>query len=536
MLDYKRIINMHYGSCISGREIAKELNVSKTGVNQFIAAFEDCEALSFPLPAGITNYGIAKLVYGSGNPTRIRDESFSLPDCEEIHRQMATKNMTLMYQWNEYVKVCAVSGTRPYQYRKFCKLYSDWLEENRESMHFAAVIGQKMEVDFAGKTFIFVDLTTGESFKIVVFVAVLPYSGAIYAEGMSSTAEQQWIEVNNNALKFFGGVPQLVICDNCKQAVIANKDWIEPKLNDDYAEWADHNHTVILPAKVRKPKYKSTVENAVGILEKGIFHDLDKMEFHSLAEFNEQLWKLVDKVNRAPFRKESNNRYYYLEEERGALQPLPAEPYEFMVQKYAKVAPDYHITFDHARYSVDKEHLRQNVLVKATATTVKIYSMEGAFICEHPRATKPNQWMTIPENIPSTYNNPSVWNRQYFTAEAMKVGPNTLEVITRILDSRPYEVQTYRLCVGVLSFKRKYGPAVLEETCSLALSCGKPNYSFVKSRIGSVAGKVAGDQQAQGDMEVRNRGAYLMNSEKTAMKQLLARSEELINGKKGGDR
>ena len=41
---------------------------------------------------------------------------------------------------------------------------------------------------------------------------------------------------------------------------------------------AEHNHTVILPAKVKKPKYKSSVENAVGILEKGFFHDLEEMD------------------------------------------------------------------------------------------------------------------------------------------------------------------------------------------------------------------------------------------------------------------
>jgi hypothetical protein len=37
---------------------------------------------------------------------------------------------------------------------------------------------------------------TGEVTPIVVFVAILPYSQYIYAEGMESTKEMQWIEVN----------------------------------------------------------------------------------------------------------------------------------------------------------------------------------------------------------------------------------------------------------------------------------------------------------------------------------------------------
>lgn len=81
-----------------------------------------------------------------------------------------------------------------------------------------------MEVDFAGQTFAMTDPLTGKILPIVVFVAILPYSQYIYAEGMLSTKEPQWIEVNNHALDYFGGVPALVVCDNCKQAVIVNQD------------------------------------------------------------------------------------------------------------------------------------------------------------------------------------------------------------------------------------------------------------------------------------------------------------------------
>ncbi len=93
-----------------------------------------------------------------------------------------------------------------------------------------------MKIDFADKTFKVTDPLTGEIYTVVVFVAVLPYSQYIYAERMLSTKEPQWIEIINHTLDYFGGVPTLVICDNCKQAAITNKDWIIPELNKDYAE------------------------------------------------------------------------------------------------------------------------------------------------------------------------------------------------------------------------------------------------------------------------------------------------------------
>ena len=65
MPDYKDIIIKRFALQMSGRQIAAALGVSKSGVNDFLNAFERCELLSYPLPEGITNYGISELVYGS---------------------------------------------------------------------------------------------------------------------------------------------------------------------------------------------------------------------------------------------------------------------------------------------------------------------------------------------------------------------------------------------------------------------------------------------------------------------------------------
>ena len=110
--------------------------------------------------------------------------------------------------------------------------YKDmWCEENEETAHFTPIIAQTMEVDFAGKTFEMTDRLTGEVSVIVVFVAVLPYSQMIYAEGMISAKEPQWIQVNNNALAFYGGVPALVVCDNCyTEKIVIPNSLPEPNL------------------------------------------------------------------------------------------------------------------------------------------------------------------------------------------------------------------------------------------------------------------------------------------------------------------
>lgn len=536
MLDYKDIIIKHYALHMSGRQIAAAIGASKSGINEFLKAFDQCEALSYPLPKGITNYGIAELVYGKvSDGGEKRDLRYELPDFAEVDRQMnSRKNMTLVFLWGRYKNRCMAEEKTFYSYRQFCERYVAWRKENQESLHFNAVIAEKMEVDFAGKTFPIINALTGDVSTIVVFVAVLPYSQYIYAEGMISTKEPQWIEVNNHALQFFGGVPSIVVCDNCKQAVIANKDWIEPELNRDYAEWAEHNGTVILPAKVRKPKFKSSVENSVGILEKGFFHDLEEHQYFSLEQFNEELWEKLNDLNGQNLKNRDDSRYERWQEEKGELMPLPSTFYHYMERKEAKVSGDFHIRFDNAYYSVPRQYIHKRVLVKATATKVQISTLSGEPLCEWTRAKYKGQWQTNPEHLPVNSREMAEWNKPYFMQKAMTVGPHTTELITRILESRKYEVQTYRQCVGVLGFSKKYGKKVLEECCRQALELNKATYTFVKNAIPTVAAEIDTGAEVARINEDKNKGAYIMNPSASDIHRLLAKSQSLVDQMKRG--
>ena len=182
LLDYKDIIIKHYALSMSSREIAEQISVSKS-----LATFKDCKAVGYPLPEGITNYGIATAVYGKLPSAAGRD--FNYETLAIAKDMFSRKNMTLMVLWNRYAKKCRNCGLKFYSYWQICENYTKWCEENKKTLHFNTVIGQKMEVDFAEKTFQMVDPLTGEVLEIIVFVGVLPYSQYIYVEGMVSTNE-----------------------------------------------------------------------------------------------------------------------------------------------------------------------------------------------------------------------------------------------------------------------------------------------------------------------------------------------------------
>ena len=282
-------------------------------------------------------------------------------------------------------------------------------------------------------------------------------------------------------------------------------------------------------------KFKSSVENSVGILEKGIFHDLEERQYFSLEQFNNDLWQKLDELNEQNLKNRDYSRYDRWQEEKNELLPLPSKFYHYLERKEARVSGDFHVRFDNAYYSVPRQYVHKRVLVKATATTVQICALTGELLSEWPRAKYKGQWMTNPEHLPANSREMAEWNGPYFTQKAMTVGSSTAEVIKRILSSKKYEVQTYRQCVGILGFARKYNKKVLEECCRQALELNKVTYTFIKNSIPAIAAELNDSADISRKNEDKNKGAYVMSPSASDINHLLAKSKSLVEqAQKGG--
>ena len=98
-----------------------------------------------------------------------------------------------------------------------------------------------------------------------------------------------------------------------------------------------------------------------------------------------------------------------------------------------------------------------------------------------------------------------------------------------------YEVQTYRQCVGVLGFAKKYGKKVLEECCRQALGLNKVTYTFIKNSIPAIAEELTDHTEVSRRNEDKNKGAYVMSSASADINRLLAKSQSLVEqAQKGG--
>jgi len=223
----------------------------------------------------------------------------SPPDWPSLHRELVTrKDLTLMLLWQEY----KASEPNGYQYSYFCDLYRQWHGKLDIAMRQEHRAGEKMFVDYCGRTVPIIDAATGEVREAQVFVAVLGASNYTYAEATWSQSLPDWIGSHVRTFAFLGGVSRAVVPDNLRSAV--NKACrYEPDLNPTYAELAAHYGTAVVPARVRKPKDKAKAEVGVQIVQRFVLAALRNRTFFCLAEANAAIRERLELLNNRPFKK-----------------------------------------------------------------------------------------------------------------------------------------------------------------------------------------------------------------------------------------
>ena len=123
--------------------------------------------------------------------------------------------MTLALLWQEY----KAEHPEGLQYSQFCERYRTWRQRLDVVMRQTHRAGEKLFVDYAGHRVPVVERVTGELRKAHVFVAVLGASNYTFAEATWTQALPDWCASHVRALRFFHGVPEMVIPDNLAAAV-----------------------------------------------------------------------------------------------------------------------------------------------------------------------------------------------------------------------------------------------------------------------------------------------------------------------------
>ena len=276
---------------------------------------------------------------------------------------------------------------------------------------------------------------------------------------------------------------------NLKTGVVSHPKNGEIILTDDYAALGEHYQTAIMPAGVKKPKQKASVEGNTGKIATAIIAKCRNEVFYSLSDLTKGIAEKLESFNRTPFQKREGSRYEVHLEEMQYLRPLPDIPYEISEWIYDRsVNVDFHVVYKKNRYSCPYQYAKKKVNLKVTERTVEIY-YKNERVATHNRFPEymQNKYSTHPEDMPPAFRNIVEWDDERICNWASSIGKYTRQVIDRLFNSVNIKEQGYNPCLAILRLSRTYTDARLETACEVAISRGikSPRYHHLNAILKS---------------------------------------------------
>ncbi len=478
MSKIKEVLRLKYRNELSNRQIQTMTGVSRNSVANYIKSYIELgssldEVLTLS-DADLSQLFISKKPLSAKNKPDIIH-----PDWNDIHKELSKKGMTRRLLWEE------LKEKQPslYSYSQFNRYYKKFVKTVNPSMRQVHYSGDKLFIDYSGLTMPITDQITGEISKAQIFVTVLGASGYTFVHATGTQSTKHFIESHVQAFNFYGGVPNILVPDNLKAAVISHKKGVV-RLNDSYKDMGNHYGVAIEPARPYKPQDKSKVELGVKAIQRWILMKLRHHTFFSVDELNQQINLLIDGYNNKIVRRLGKSRTELFKTlDKPMLHPLRANQYIFKEFKRATVGIDYHIELEGSGYSVPYIHLGKKVDVTYSSTSVLI-SLDGEMIAHHPRLSQKYHDSTLLEHMPTDHQYQyEKWNPRRILNWANSIGANTTALMESIMQNRSHPTRGYKSCMAILSFSKTYGNDALEAVSAVAIEMNRHKVASIESML-----------------------------------------------------
>lgn len=457
------------------REIVRRTGVSRNSVRKYLSKLGDADV---PL----TNKELADTAY---NNEQLEQDAQRLQNLFTYFKakagDLSKTGVTRQLLWHEYLLV----HPDGYGYSQFCYHLQSYHRNRDLSMHMEYKPGDMIMIDFAGKKQHYVDEDTGERITCEVFVSILPFSGLIFCLAVHTQQTADLTTCFNEMLRFYGGSPATILCDNLKTAVIRPSKY-EPVFTDMCNQAGEHYGTTFSATRPYSPRDKAMVERAVNIIYTHVYAPLRNHHFTSLKSLNQAMHQQLLMLNDKPYKNTAHSRWYYYDlKEKATLRPLPSEPFAPKKVVMLTVQRNYHVqlTENYHYYSVPFQHVGKKVKVLYDNRVVEIY-LDHQRIAVHLRKTHQNAYTTLAEHMPPDHQRMKEikgWNKEDLLAKAAQIGVSATKAATLMLENSICVEQNYKACFGMLMLQKKYGRDRLEAACSRALLGTRINYTMIKN-------------------------------------------------------
>jgi transposase len=459
------------------REMTRRLGISRNSVRKYLALLDkesEGEAL--------TNKALADKAYG--NDSLVHDAQRLqqlITHFQSASTEVGKRNVTRQLLWKEYTE----QHPDGYAYSHYCHHLSQYLKNRDLSMHLEYQAADMIMVDFAGRKQHYLDTSTGEPISCHVFIAILPFSGLIFCLAVRTQQTGDYITCMNAMLRYYGGTPATILCDNLKTAVI-RPDRFEPSFTDMCHQLSEHYGTTFSATRPYSPRDKAMVEKAVNIMYNHVYAPLRHHTFTSLETLNTAMHGQLELLNNKPYKNTVYSRWFFYEQqERSLLKNLPTEPFCRKKVVILTVQRNYHVQLseDHRYYSVPYQYVGKKVKVLYDSRVVEVY-LDYERIAVHIRRNHQKAYTTLTEHMPPNHQRMQEikgWNRDDLLTQASRIGAFAHQAASLMLENSIYIEQNYKACFGMLMLQKKYGTSRLEAACSRALQGSRVNYTMIRN-------------------------------------------------------
>jgi hypothetical protein len=221
---------------------------------------------------------------------------------------------------------------------------------------------------------------TGKA-EVLCFSYVLGFSRRQYIDFTINRKFFTLIRRHQDTFAYFEGVPRQCLYDG-EKTVILRWEAGRPVFNPAFIAFITHYHC--RPIGVRRPETKGKVEAPFQYVEKNL---LNARKFQDLDDLRATArWWLKERSDKHPH--DTTHRpplELFMEQEKGALQPLPLHDYDSSEVALGVCSIDGYLAFETNRYSVPFEFVADILTLKATEHEVFIYSPEIELVAKHER-------------------------------------------------------------------------------------------------------------------------------------------------------
>lgn len=446
---------------MSQRAAAQIVAVDRTVVAKVFNRYR-ASGLPWPIPNAVSDTALRQVIY----PRIGAQAEQHHIDFDTVHLALQLKGATLAILHQEWADEDPARNDLGYQ--QFCRRYKNYRRQLQISMRRTDQFGEVAYVDYSGMTAKYFDRHSMQDVECQVFIGVLGGSQYTYCEATHSQRLRDWLGSHVRMFAFFGGVPRAIVPDNLKSAV-TKADRFFPTINESYQALCQHYGTLAFPARAGRPKDKPKAEAGVLLAQRWILFVLRKRRFFSLDELNREIAVLLTKLNEKKFQKKAGSRLLkWIEHERPALLPLPAEPYVLAEWGKVRAGQDYHVEIEHSFYSVPHRFRNTEIDFRLSDQSVELLHDGEAIAC-HRRSNVEGSLNTRPEHQPPNHKAVAAWSAEEALSWARGIGEQTTRMLELQLDRSRNFLSGYRTTEGMRSLCKKYGSQRVEEVCAYAL-------------------------------------------------------------------